>query len=78
MKVELDLTLTLLVKDSVIELKDGIWQTYQSGTIADTAHFFYLPKSEDTSVSIMYKSNLVTMGLAYTLWKSDEKGIAPN
>ena len=28
MDVEADLTLTLMVQDVVIELKDGIWQTY--------------------------------------------------
>ena len=28
MSVEADVTLTLMVRDVVIELKDGIWQTY--------------------------------------------------
>ena len=78
MKIELDLTLTLLVKDSVIEVKDGIWQTFKTGTIAETSHFFYLPKSENASISIMYRSSLVTMGIAYTLWKYNEKGINPS
>ncbi len=28
MDVEVDLTITLLTTDAIIELKDGIWQTY--------------------------------------------------
>ena len=28
MEVEADVTLTLMVEDVVIELKDGIWQTF--------------------------------------------------
>ena len=28
MEVEADVTLTLMVRDVVIELKDGVWQTY--------------------------------------------------
>ena len=77
MSFEIDLTITLLVKDSVIEIKDGIWQTYSTSSIAQSAHFFYLPKEKNSSISIMYKSYLVTMGIAYALWKFDEKGIDP-
>lgn len=66
----MDITVTLLVKDSVIQLKDGLWQTYAINTIAQTSHFYFLPSHKNSSVSILYKSTLVDIGLAYTLWKS--------
>lgn len=28
MDIEIDITLTLLVRDAIIELKDGLWQSY--------------------------------------------------
>lgn len=28
MEIEIDMTITLLTRNSVIELKDGIWQSY--------------------------------------------------
>ncbi len=72
MKVQIDVTLTLLVKDSVIELKDGQWQTYAINTIAQTSHFYFLPKTKNSSIDIMHKSSLVDLGISYTIWKSDK------
>lgn len=77
MDIEIDITLTLLVKDSVIELKDGLWQTYAINTIAKTSHFYFLPTTKNSSISVMYKSSLVDIGIAYTIWKSDKESIDP-
>jgi hypothetical protein len=61
-----------LVKDSVIELKDGLWQTYAINTIATTSHFYFLPTTKNSSISILYKSSLVDIGIIYSLWKSEK------
>lgn len=45
MSVEVDITITLLVKESVIELKDGLWQTFSINTIAESSHFYFFPKN---------------------------------
>ena len=29
MAVEIDITLTLMIKDSIIELKDGVWNSFK-------------------------------------------------
>jgi len=34
MNVEIDVTITLMIKDAIIELKDGIWNSYKVNTIA--------------------------------------------
>ena len=75
--MEIDMTITLIVKDSVIELKDGLWQSYSINEIAQTSHFFFMPKNEKKSVSIVYRSSFVDLGVVYNIWKSDEKGINP-
>lgn len=54
-----------------------MWQTYAINTIAKSSHFFFQPKSQNKSVSIIYKSSLVDLGVAYAIWKSDEKNMNP-
>ena len=33
-----------MVKNSIIELKDGIWQSYAENTIATSSNFYFYPK----------------------------------
>lgn len=75
MEVEADLTLTLMVQDAVIELKDGIWQTYDVNEASSSAHFYFLPKHDKHSITIFYHSPSVELKLGYTLWKSDDTSI---
>lgn len=77
MDVEVDLTLTLIVKDSVIELKDGLWQSYAINEIAQTAHFYFVPRNLKKSISIVYRSNIVDLGIVFSIWKTDEKNVNP-
>ena len=72
MDIQIEVTITLLVKDSVIELKDGLWQTYALNTVAQTSHFYLLPTTKNSSISILYKSSLVDIGIIYSLWKSEK------
>lgn len=65
------------MKESVVELKDGIWETFAINTIAESTHFYFFPKLVNQSVSIMYKSDIFDIQLSYNLWKSDQKGINP-
>lgn len=66
-----------MVKDSIIELKDGIWNSYQINTIAENTNFYFLPKNKNRSITILYKSDFVDLKLMYTLWKTDDKSINP-
>lgn len=77
MDVEVDVTITLLTTDVIIELKDGIWQNYDINEAASTAHFYFLPKHEQHSVTIYYHSVNVDIKIAYALWKSDDTSISP-
>jgi hypothetical protein len=77
MEIEIDLTLTLLVQNSVLELKDGLWENFALNSIAKSSHFYFFPKASEHSVSIMYKSDVVDLQVVYNVWKSDQKGINP-
>jgi hypothetical protein len=77
MDVEIDLTITLMTRNSIIELKDGLWQSYLENTIASEAYFFFYPKHIDKNVVIIYSTIMEDLRLAYTLWKTDSKSLNP-
>lgn len=77
MSVVIDITVTLMVKDSIIELKDGIWNSYQINAIAENTNFYFLPKNKNRSITILYRSDFVDLKVMYTLWKTDDKSINP-
>jgi len=77
MEMEVDIAITLMVRNSVIELKDGIWQSYSENTLATSASFYFYPKHYDRSVSIIYSSTHSNLKIVYNLWKTDSKSISP-
>lgn len=66
-----------MVKNSIIELKDGIWQSYAENTIATSSNFYFYPKHENKSVEIMYRSVFTDLRISYAIWKADDKNIDP-
>ena len=77
MSVEVDITVTLLMHDAIIELKDGIWQSYGINEMSATSHFWFAPKQKDHATTIFYKSSIPDLKIMYTLWESDDKSINP-
>lgn len=77
MEMEVDVTITLMMRYSIIELKDGIWQSYLEGTIAKDANFYFYPKHNDKNVVLLYYTPMEDLRLTYTLWKSDSKTLNP-
>lgn len=77
MDSEIDLTINLMVKNSIIELKDGIWQSYAENAIASSSSFYFYPKHENKSVEIMYRSVFTDLRITYSIWKADDKNIDP-
>lgn len=77
MGIELDVTLTLMIKDSIIELKDGVWNSFKETEVSKTSHFYFLPKHPNKSVTILYRADYVDLKIMYTIWKTDDKSISP-
>ncbi len=69
------MTITIMLENSIIELKDGIWQNYDLNEAASSTNFYFLPKHEKHSTTIFYHSTLVDLKVAYTLWQSDDTSI---
>lgn len=77
MEVEVDTTITLLVDDTVVELKDGVWQNYNINYVSATTHFYFIPNHAEHSTTIYYKSTLVDLKIMYNIWKTDHKNMNP-
>ena len=67
--VQVDLTITLLVRDGIIELKDGIWQSYLQQTIANSAHFYFYPRHKNKNTVIYFRSKFNDLKMVYKVWK---------
>ncbi len=77
MGVEIDVTITLVTENSIIELKDGIWQSYAVNDVTSSSHFYFLPKHINHSATIFYKPSVVDLRIVYSIWKSDDLSINP-
>ena len=77
MSSDQDVTITLMLKESVIELKDGIWNYFKINEVAENTHFYFFPKHKNKSVTLTYHSDMVDLKIAYALWKFDYSAITP-
>jgi len=68
MDKDVEITLTLMVENAIVELKDGVWQDYDLNKALTSSHFYFLPKNQHHSTTIFYHSSLVNLKVAYTLW----------
>lgn len=62
----------------MIELKDGIWQSYAVNDVTSSSHFYFLPKHINHSATIFYKPSIVDLRIVYSIWKSDDLSINPS
>jgi hypothetical protein len=46
MGIEVDIAITLMSQHTILELKDGIWQSFSTNSIAKTAHFYFHPRNK--------------------------------
>ena len=44
MKIEVDFSLLLLMKNAVLELKDGLWQALPENLLTSTTNFYFYPR----------------------------------
>ena len=75
MAVEVDISITFVTSNSIIELKDGIWQSYAVTDVTTSSHFYFLPKHLNHSATIFYKPSVIDLRVLYSVWKSDDLSI---
>lgn len=70
MDMQIDITITLMTKHSVIELKDGLWQTFALNSVASSSHFYFFPQHKDKDVTIIYKNSDTDLRIIYRVYNS--------
>jgi hypothetical protein len=75
MDVEVDVTITLMVEEATVELKDGIWQSYAVNEAVVGSHFYFLPKHPNHSATIFYQPSSVDLRIFYTVWTTDDLSV---
>lgn len=60
--------MTLLTADSVMQLKDGVWQTFNVDDLLVNTHFYFVPTHEDNPVKIFFKSTDPNIYLTASLY----------
>ena len=48
MDKQVDISITLMGRDEVIELRSGLWQSFDLHSVAKTAHFYFSPKKKES------------------------------
>ena len=78
MEMEVDIAITLMGIDSIMELKDGIWQNFELNKVAKTSHFFFYPHNKENDVNLIYKTDDQTIRLSYRVFNADLEHIDPS
>lgn len=75
MDIEVDIAITLMSMHSILEVKDGIWQSFPLNAIAKTAHFYFHPRNKDQDIGIMFKTTDQAIRLKYRLFYASQSEI---
>jgi hypothetical protein len=67
-----------MIQDSIIELKDGIWQSFSLTVTTSSTHFYFAPKHQNKSITILYNTTYQRLRLSYKLWKNTESRFDPS
>lgn len=70
MEIEIDIAITLMTRHSLIELQEGIWQTFSLNSVAESSHFYFMPEHKDQSINIIYKSTEFDLRLSYKIFNT--------
>lgn len=69
----MEVAMTLLTTDSVMELKDGVWQTFQLDDLLMKTHFYFSPTHDTNPVKIFFKSTDPSIFISALLYDNREK-----
>ena len=67
------MTLTVLTNDTVIELKTGIWQSYEMASVTATNHFYFTPNNKKYPIVLQFAHTYGSFKISYLLWKNEQQ-----
>ena len=65
---EVEVSMTLLTADSVMELKDGVWETFKVDDLLVNTHFYFVPLHANNPVKVFFKSTDPNIYLTASLY----------
>lgn len=68
MDIEIDIAITLMSQHTILEIKDGIWQSFPLNSVATSAHFYFHPRNMDRDIGLMFKTTDPGIRLKYRLF----------
>ena len=77
MDYQIEINLVLMTKHSVIELRDGLWQSFRHNSVSETTHFYFFPRYEENDINIIYKSSEANLRLGYKVFDTLSGKINP-
>lgn len=77
MDIEVDITINLLSRNALLELKDGIWQSYPENYMTASSSFYFYPRHAKKNIYIYYHTTLSSLKVAYRLWSYNKNEINP-
>jgi hypothetical protein len=77
MKMEVDFTLVLFSKNAVIELKDGIWQSFPATYMMSSSSFYFYPRHNTSDILVLFNSPMTRTRVASKLFRYDKDTITP-
>lgn len=77
MDMQIDISTTLMAKHSIIEIKDGLWQTFALNSVAESSYFYFYPHHEDKDINVIYKSSEINLRITYRLFLARQQDLNP-
>lgn len=71
MDIEVDIAITLMSQHTILEIKDGIWQSFPLNSVAKSSHFYFHPRNHDHDISLMFKTTDPAIRLKYRLFYAE-------
>ena len=77
MDKEVDISITLMGRNEVIEMQTGLWQSFDLHSVAKTAHFYYSPKKNGADVNIYFRTSDSDVRVAYRVYSTGAENLNP-
>lgn len=77
MDIQIDIAITLMESHSIIQLKDGLWQSFSLNNVAKTTHFYFSPKQKKNDIQILFKTTDPALRISYRLFYTGGNMIDP-
>ena len=72
-EVKVDVTVAILSNNTVIELRSGLWQSYEMTELTSTNHFYYIPTNKRYPIVLQFSHTFGAFKISYVLWNNEEQ-----